>query len=140
MTRLILIVALCLVAATLAAQPPPVSGYTLKIFNQGATTPLTTTTLPASSFTCNQTPPPDTSNVANPTTVVFDDPANVGKVCLYTDPGTGPLLALPFSTGIYFARIAALNSAGTGPDSLPSPPFTRPGVVGAAPSGLKVYR
>ena len=53
--------------------------------------PTTTATLPNASVTCNQAAPTGTVTTRNPNKVVFDDPANSGKVCVYTDPGDGPL-------------------------------------------------
>lgn len=134
----VLVALVCSVAAPAGAQPP--LSYALEISNQGATTPLSTTPIPAASFTCNQTAPASTVT-ANPNKVLFTDPDNVGKVCLFTDQSpTGPLLSLPFGTGTYTATIAIVNSAGTGPKSLASPTFTQPGSVGNAPTGLRVYR
>ena len=124
-------------AARLEAQP--VTSYTLKISNSGAPAPLSVTVLPATGFTCNQ-PPPATPTSVNAAFVLFDDQANAGKVCIYTDSGSGPLLALPFGSGIYTATLAATNSVATSGDSLASPPFTRPGVGAAVPTGVRVYR
>lgn len=121
----------------LSAQPP--LNYVLKVSNQGATGPLTTTSIPVSSFTCNQAAPA-TTNTANPNKILFTDPDNVGKVCIFVDSGTGPLVSLPFGTGVYTATIAVVNSAGPSPDSLLSNSFTQPGTVGNAPTGLRVYR
>ena len=117
-----------------------VTSYTLKIFNQGAPAPLTTTVLPATNFVCNQPQPASTTNTANPTTIAFNDPLNAGQACLYVDPGTGPLFSLPFGTGTYTATVAATNSVGTSADSAVSNPFTRPGVVAAVPTAVRVYR
>lgn len=131
---------LCVGVFARAAAAQPTLSYTLKVFNQGATQPLSTTTIPAASFTCNAVAPV-TTNTANPNKIVFDDPATAGRVCLFTDTGpTGPLVSLPFGSGIYVATIAAVNSAGASPDSALSPTFTQPGTVAPAVTGLKVYR
>ena len=125
-------------AAPLAAQPA--TSYTVKIYNQGASSPLTTTVLPAAAFTCAQPQPPPPTNTANPNKLAFNDPDIAGQACLYTDSGSGPLLALPFGTGVYVARIAMTNSAGTTADSADSNSFSRPGITGAVLTGVKAYR
>lgn len=125
-------------AARVTAQPA--LSYTLKIFNQGAPAPISATTIPIASFTCNAVAPV-TTNTANPNKIVFDDPANAGKVCLFTDAlPTGPLLGLPFGSGIYVASLVVNNSAGASPDSALSPTFTQPGTILPVPTGLRVYR
>lgn len=133
------VIAVCVVLLASSAYAQAPTSYQLKIFNQGATSPLTTTSLAASGFTCNQAPP-DTTNVANPTKIAFDDPANAGKSCVFTDNGTGPLVALPFGTGVYVATLAVVNSAGTSPDSAVSNSFTRPGTTANAPVAVRVFR
>src|SRR5882762_10188495 len=88
-----------LIAAIASAQAP--TSYTLKLSNQGAPGPFTTAILAASSFTCGVTPkiPPITTTAVNPLKVYIDDPATPTTAdCLYTDPGTGPILSLPFGT------------------------------------------
>jgi hypothetical protein len=130
---------LILVCSATRAAAQPVTSYTLKISNQGAALPLSVTVLPAGSFLCNQPAPTGTSTV-NPTRVAFDDVTNVGQICVYTDSGAGPLLALPIGSGVYVATLAATNSTGTSGDSAASPSFTRPGVGAAVPTGVRVYR
>lgn len=135
-------------SATAAAQAPispaPIS-YELKVFNQGARDPITTASLLPAGFACNQ-PWPDTSNTANPNKIAMDDPAfplspsTDARACVYVDAGGGPLLSLPFGSGAYVATLAAVNIAGLSPASTPSPPFTRPGTVVDAPTGVRVYR
>ncbi len=126
--------------APIEAQPP--SSYLLKISNQGATAPFSTSTLLASGFVCNQTPKLIVSgSQLNPTKVAFDDPANpTGADCVFVDSGAGPLLALPFSTQAYTATLAIVNTAGTSPDSVASNSFSRPGLVATAPAGVRVGR
>lgn len=137
MRRRLLVLLMVLTAASVQAQAP--SGYVFKVFNQGASSPLQTTTLQASSFVCDQTPPPPVTGTAiNPTKVSFNDPVNTGQACIYVDNGTGPLLALPFGTQIYTATIATVNSAGTSADSASSNPFTHPGTVAPVLTGLRV--
>lgn len=125
--------------ASVAAQPP--TSYILKISNIGASTPFSTTTLPASGFVCGVTPKlaSPSGTFANPKRVVIDDPAAPTTAdCVFTDAGAGPLLALPFGTQQYNAVIDVVNSAGTSADSLVSNSFSRPGTVAPAPTGLRV--
>lgn len=131
----------CLIGMASVASAQVPTSYTLKVFNQGAPQPIATSALPTSAFVCNQTAP-DTTNTANPNKVLFNDPdpANPGKVCIFIDGGSGPLLSLPFGSGIYVATIAAVNTAGPSPDSALSNLFSRPGATAVAPVGLKVYR
>lgn len=136
-TRRVLGIAVLL--ACVVGLPRPVSGqsitsWTLRVYNQGAQLPLSTTTLLPISVMCNQAPPA-AGPATNPSRVVWDDGANAGKVCIWTDPGTGPLFSVPFG-GTYDGTLAAINSAGTSPESVRAP-FTRPGSVPASPSGLR---
>jgi hypothetical protein len=130
-----LVVALLLSAAHAHAQT--ITSYPLKIWNVGATAPISTTVLPASSFVCNQTAPTVPPSVINPTKLAIDDVVNVGKVCIYTDSPGGPLLGLPFSSQPLQATLAATNSAGTSPDSAVSNSFTRPGLPPPAPTAVR---
>lgn len=129
-------------AGTAHAQAP--TSYTLKIYLVGASTPMTTATLQASNFACGQTPKVSVSPTqvqVNATKIVIDDPAAPSTAdCTYTDSGTGPLTALPFGTQSYNATLSATNSAGTSADSPVSNPFSHPGVVAAAPTGLRVSK
>lgn len=139
MKPLILACIFALVAVTAFAQPP--TAYTLKIFNQGASQPVSTTVLPASGFVCGLTPklPTPTGAVANGKRLVIDDPANPATMdCLYVDPGTGPLVSLPFGVQVYTATINVVNSAGTSSDVASLNSFTHPGTVAPVPTGVRV--
>jgi hypothetical protein len=69
--------------------------FNFRIYAAGARTPLGQPTLvPGGSVVCDREEPPDLTRL-NPTTVVWDDPARVGRVCVYSDPGTGPLASVP---------------------------------------------
>lgn len=145
MQKKVLLTILVLGVAAQASAQPAIS-YTLRIYNQGSPAPLSTTTIPIASFTCNMVWPAVLTPV-NPNKVYFDDPAfpvrpdPAARACLFVDAlPTGPLLGLPFGTGIYEGRIVVNNSAGPSPDSVVSPPFTQPGTVGAAPTGLRLSR
>lgn len=138
--RLLLgLIGFLLLAAPASAQPP--TSYILKIFNQGATAPVTTTTIPASSFTCGQTPKVtvSTGTETNPNRLAFDDPANPSTAdCVYVDPGTGPILSLPFGAQVYTAVMDVVNAVGTTADSASSNPFVHPGTISAVVTGLRV--
>lgn len=117
-----------------------IDGYVSRIYNQGAQTPLQTTDLLVANITCNQTPPAANASTVNPARVVFDDVANAGKVCMWTDPGGGILASLPFGQATYEGTLAAANSAGTGPESNRAP-FSRPGLAPTnAPAGVRYVR
>jgi len=130
--------------AAVPVRAQAVTGYTVRVYNQGAAQPVQAPTqFQAADFTCNQDAPAGTAGgtlVTNPSKILFDDPANAGKVCIWTDPGTGVLFSLPFGTTVYEATITALNSAGESPESVRSNPFGRPGTVAPAPTGLKFTR
>lgn len=134
--RTLLVVTLWCLAVPCAAQT--ITSYPLRIYNVGATSPLSTTDLLAANVVCNQTAPSSTSPV-NPMRAIWDDPDNAGKVCIWTDPGTGPLASLPFGATSYEATLAATNAAGTSPESNRAP-FSRPGVIPVARTGLKLAR
>lgn len=115
------------------------TGYQLRLYLAGGAAPLSTYDLQASAVTCGQPKTTVTGTATNPRVVAWDDPANPALDCRWTDPGTGPLLALPFSpTTTYTAAIVAINAAGASPESARSNPFTRPGATPAAPANLRV--
>jgi hypothetical protein len=113
--------------------------WTLRIYTVGAAVPLSTPTdLLAANVVCNQPAPPASPSI-NPTRVIFDDPQNIGRVCLWTDPGTGPLQSIPFGALTYEATLTATNVAGTSAESNRAP-FTRPGLPPGIPTALKLQR
>jgi hypothetical protein len=120
-----------------AQSVPPTTAVRFVV--SGGVSPVTND-LPIASIVCNQTAPAPTSGtVHNPTKVVYDDPAVSGKVCIYTDTGTGPLLSLPLGATVYTATAAFVNSVGAGPVSAVSNPFDHPGTAPTvAPTGLRV--
>lgn len=110
-------------------------------------TALTPTIIPFAStgvngFVCNQTPPTlPPGAVLNPGRIIVDDPNNTGMVCIYTDPGNGPLKTLPFGATQYTATLMWTDSTGNSVPSIPSqPPFSVPGLVPGVPTGLKVIQ
>lgn len=117
------------------ASAQAITAWTLRIFNAGATTALSTTDLLAANVICNQAPPPAGSAV-NPSRVAFDDVGNAGRVCIWTDPGTGPLFSVPFG-GAFEASLTATNVAGTSAESARAS-FTRPGLAPGAPMGVRL--
>lgn len=116
---LAVIIAFAVTASPVGAQTP--TSYTLKTFNVGAAQPLQTFSLQATATVCNQVKPADTT--VNPGKVGWADPVNAGKVCIWTDPGTGPLFAAP-TPGSYELTVAAVNTAGASADSA-RVPFAR---------------
>lgn len=126
-------------AASASAQSaPPIIDYTFRVYNVGAPAPLLAPlVIPFGNLTCNQTKSvPPFPPYTQPKTVEFDDPINLGKSCVYTDPGTGLLFSVPFG-GTYEATLSARNSAGSSAEGGRGP-FTRPGSVPGVPTGLRI--
>lgn len=136
MKQMLLTLTLLAIPTLAEAQTP--TGYLLKVFVQGATSPLMTHTIPAANVQCGQAKV--TIPAVNPNAALWDDPADKAKDCVYVDTGTGPLLALPFGTVTYEATLAVVNVAGTSADSARSNPFQQPGQVSAIATGLRVGR
>lgn len=132
------VVCVLLFCGTAGAQT--ITNTTVRFYNVGAPQPIAgPTTIPLASYVCNQTPPAAASPTVNPTKIVFDDTVNANKACVYTDSGTGPLLALPFGTNSMEATLMFVTSTGiSSPESARSNSFTRPGVAPTAPTGVKV--
>ncbi len=120
------------------AHAQAITGYVLKLSTQAGAA-VSTTPLGLTVVTCGVTPKATVSSATNPKKVIWDDPAAPTTAdCVYTDPGTGPLFALPFGATAYLAIVNATNSVGMSPDSLPSNSFTRPGTVAPALTGVRV--
>lgn len=138
MKRILLALALLVLPAIAQAQEVvPIDGYRLNIYpGTGAAAPLTFTEFLSANVTCNQTPPPPGTTI-NPNKAVWDDAANAGKVCIWTDPGTGPLLALP-PVGTFEATLSAYNAAGRSVESNRAP-FSRL-TPPAVRTGFKIAR
>ncbi len=136
MKRLLLaLVAVLLSASSLGAQG--VTATSVTITNQ--TTGISTTTA-LTGVVCGQVKPTGTLSTVNPRRIIWDDSTNATLACIWTDPGTGVLVALPFGPASYIGTVTASNSAGSSPPSLPSLPFTRPGSPPGAPTGLLVIQ
>lgn len=116
-----------------------ISGYTLRIYLVGATSPLLTYSIAPSQVVCGQpavsTP---TSTVINPKVIVWDDPANVSLTCRwsYSGSGNGPLYAVPVGS-VYELTLTAVSTSGSGPESARSNPFAHAIAIGAL-TGVKV--
>jgi hypothetical protein len=142
MTRKVLLGGALLTLVTAAPlQAQTITKWTLRVYNVGAPSPLSAPTdfIIGTNLTCGVDPTTITVSGTNPMKAVFDDPAQAGKACVYTDPGTGPLLSTPFG-GTFEATLTATNSAGTSPESAPRVPFSHPGLTPPAPGGLRFGR
>jgi hypothetical protein len=125
-----------LILFTSSAHAQQISKWTIRTYNAGAPSPLSAPVdLLAANVTCNLDPASVTVG-PNPSKASWDDPVNAGKACVWTDPGTGPLTSTPFG-GNYEATLTATNSAGTSAESARAP-FTHPGVVPPAVTGLRL--
>lgn len=123
------------------ASAQAITSYQFRVFAQGASAPTVTHAIPASEVQCGQTKQaPPSGTVPNPRYLSWDDPANAALDCRWDSGATsGPLFALPFSSSIvYEGRLSAINAAGTGPESAASNPFSRPGLVPAVLTGVRV--
>lgn len=134
------LVAAVVVFGATPASEQAITDYQLTIYLQGGATPVTTNTLAAAGFTCGQPRVAAPPGVAiNPSRIRIQDPANSTLDCVYTDPGTGPLLALPFNpTAVYDATILATNISGSSGPSARSNPFSHPGTVPSVPGLLRI--
>ena len=122
-----------------ATEAQSVTEYRLGIYIQGGLSPITSVSLPVSAFVCGQPKVAVTGTQVNPSRMRMDDPTNAALDCVYVDPGTGPLLALPFNpTTIYEGTLRAANTAGVSVESARSNPFSRPGTIPPAPVGLRI--
>lgn len=108
----------------------------VKYYAPGATAPLTQSdAFLASAVLCNQAPVANPSTI-NPGRVTWDDPANVGRICVFVAPPAAALLAFP--VGNYEATLSLSNAAGASADSARAP-FSRLAVP-AAPLNPRFIR
>ena len=139
-TRILLLpsAVLVLLASSASAQSLT-TVFQLRIYAEGASSPVTTYDIPVADVQCGQPKVTPGATVYNPSRARWDDELNpTGMDCVWTDTGSGPLLGLPLSTTIvYRARLVAIDPIGTSPESAPSNPFTRRGLP-AAPTGLRL--
>lgn len=135
----LLTVLIGVVAIPAGADAQPATSYSVRIYAQGGAAPISTYDIPAAQVTCGLAKLVVGTATANPTRISWDDPADATKDCRWTDAGTGPLFALPFSsTLIYEMTLRAVNSVGPTPESGRSNPFSRPGAVPPTPGHLRV--
>jgi hypothetical protein len=134
MSRLLVVLSFLIAVPSLAhAQGVGVTSFNARQYLAGAPAPITAPfSIPLSAVVCNQAPlpvgvPPDAH-------LTWDDPQNPGMVCVYTDPGTGPLFAKVFGA----MEMTLTNLAGTleSPESNRAP-FSR---APLAPTSVKVVR
>jgi hypothetical protein len=131
----VFLVATFIAASALSAVAQPVTSYRLAIYNVGGATPITSFDFPAAQVDCAQPFVTVTGTQLNASQVRWQNPANAALDCVWNDPGTGPLFALPFSTTLtYNVGLRATNLAGFSAESIRSNPFQRPGSVLAAPA------
>lgn len=129
-----LILALAFVALAVPSFAQTVTG-TLATITNGTTGVSTTSTLPPAAIACGQVKA--VSGTVNPTKLAWNDSTDATKDCIYTDPGAGLLLSLPFGPTSYTVTLQAVSAAGTSPPSLPTLPFTRPGLPPGAPTAVR---
>ena len=119
----VLALVLAIVGALSARAQGVAESYQVKYYAPGATAPMQQSdAFPASAVQCGQSPPAAPSVVANPTRVIWTDPANGGLVCIYTFPPAGALFALPI--GSYEGTLTAANSFAASAERARAP-FTR---------------
>lgn len=133
--RRLLFIGLVLLLLPVPAHAQTIGSYVFKIFNAGATNPLSTTNIPVASVQCNQTPTTST-NTTNPTDLWWTDPANVGRACHYVSQPTDPLITMPITGNPLEATLVAVSTTGLASVDSNRAPFTKPGTAPAAPTGF----
>lgn len=139
MKKFLLAIVMLLALSAPALAQVPIDGYRLNVYATGATSPTTFFEFATAATVCNLVASavvPGTP--VNPSIVEWDDPANAGRVCQWTDTGTGPLRASPVGAA-YEATLQGYNAAGRGPESNRAP-FSRLAPPATAPAGLKLRR
>lgn len=117
-------VALCLLLLSLTAVPAraqTVESYQIQHYAVGATAPVQTDTFPAAAASCDQ-PDPGPASTVNPTRVIFADPVNAGRFCVYAVASGSQLFSLP--VGNYEGSLVAINQGGASGESSRAP-FSR---------------
>ena len=106
-----------------------ITSYNFRQYLAGAASPITPPfNMLSTAVTCNQVPP--TTQAIH--TILWDDSNNVGQVCIWTDPGTGPLFAKVY--GALEGTLTALAGTLESSESARSPFSKTP----LAPTTLKV--
>lgn len=138
MKRLVFVLAFLALASAVHAQP--ITKWTARDYIVGGAQPISAPVdlVIGANLVCGVDPATLTPAGANPSRLAWDDPnvTPVGsKACVYSDPGTGPLLSTAFG-GNYETTLTATNSAGTSPESA-RVPFTHPGLAPSVPTGVR---
>lgn len=126
---------LAALAAAVSAQTAPIDSYENRHYAAGAAAPTQTYTFPATATVCNQADPGSGVTV-NPTRLIWDDPANPGRVCIHQFAAGSTLFSLPI--GNYEGTLIAVNQGGASGES-PRAPFSRLGPP-SVPSGVRYGR
>lgn len=125
-----------LIAVPGLAQTPSVTGYEVRYYNPGATSPFQAQPIPAASTVCSATDPAPSGSSVNPDKVVWEDPNRGGQFCMYQAQAGDPLVAFP--VGAYEATLVAISDAGTSAESNRAP-FSRADAP-SVPTGLRIVR
>jgi hypothetical protein len=108
-----------------------ITGQNYRQYVAGASSPIAgPSLLPIANILCGQTPP----NPQLAHTIVWADPNNAAMVCIYTDPGTGVLLATVKSYGNMEGTLTNLAGTLESPESARAPFAKLP----PAPVALKI--
>ena len=116
-----LLVALCVTLTPTGASAQAVESYQLRHYAVGATEPVQTDAFAAAAASCDQ-PDHGPASTVNPTRVIFADPNNAGRFCIYQFATGSPLFSLP--VGNYEGALVAINQGGASGES-PRAPFSR---------------
>lgn len=138
----LLSVLLLILPRPVSAQVGPIGTATVAFYDIGAAQPFQTpSVLQWANFACGQAKPTaTTAPVVNPKALWLDDPANPNNLaCIWNDPGTGILFALPIrSAPIESTIVLTTVSNLASPESARSNTFTRPGLPPGVPQGYRV--
>lgn len=134
MKKILLIIGLVLIPCVSEGQTAPTS-YQVRYYSVGAQAPIQFQVLLPANFVCNSTPINSTI-IANPNKIVWDDPTASGKVCIYTESPGGTLVSFP--VGNYDATLTAINNIGESPESVRAP-FVR-GDTPGVPTNVQFVR
>ena len=110
------ILALFIASPALAQTGQPTS-WVLRLYATGSPTPVSSVTVSTLQVTCNQLRATTTTNPTNPTTWLWEDPANSTRDCVFADATR--LSALP--DGSYEGAAVAVNADGASLESVRAP-------------------
>jgi hypothetical protein len=132
-TAALVLLAFGLSVVPVSAQTGAPTSWVLRIYVQGSATPLSTFTVSVSQVACNQAAA--TGSSENPTTWRWDDIANAGRQCAYSD---SRFSGLP--DGSYEGTAQALNADGSSAETARVPFTRRRSNPPAVPTGLLFTR